>query len=447
MAFKIATASVEVVPDDSRFEDDLRAAIAAASQGVRAEVGLRLNEDAPITLNEDVHAALDLATENAKAKVGLGLKNDAVEALDADVKAGVELVEADAKVKVSIDPKSAADTQAGLSSLIVGGIAAGAALAPGLILSAASVATVGLGALVVKSNADIQAEYHHLANDVGDALSQATAPLVPAVEASMVQVDQAVDKLRPTLDSLFTNVEPDLDIFTQGLTGAAEQFLPRFDTALNNSRGILQQTMDGLPQLAAGAGNFFVNLTNNAQATGRGFQEFEQLAGTALGTAGQVISSFSAAASSALSAVVPAADGALTVIQKLANPATVGAAAGALAFQQWGSGIQSALQKASDAAVNLGAKADGAGGLLAKMAPAAEGASSGLSKMAGVAGGPWGVAIGAGIGLLSGLAASFHETAASASDFTAAVAQDSGEVGSNTKRSSRRRWRRTTCRR
>jgi len=430
--FKIATASVEVVPDDSRFEDDLRAAIDAASQGVRAEVGLRLNEDAPITLNEDVHAAMDLATEGVKAQVGLGLKGDAVEALDADVKAGVELVEQDAKVKVSVDPKSAADTKEGLSSLIVGGIAAGAALAPGLILSAASVATVGLGALVVKSNADIQAEYQHLASDVGDTLSKATAPLVPAVESSMVQVDRAVEQLKPTLDELFVDVEPDLYTFTSGLTGAAEQFLPRFDEALNQSRGILQQVSAGLPAIAAGAGNFFTGLTEDSQATGRGFQSFEQLTGTALGTAGQVIGSFSAAASSALDAVVPAADGALTVIQKLANPATIGAAAGALAFQQWGDGIQSALQKASNAALNLGAKADGAGGLLAKMAPAAENASSGLSKMASVAGGPWGIAIGAGIGLLSGLAASFHETAASASDFTAAVAQDSGQVGSNT---------------
>lgn len=430
--FKIASAYVSVSPDDTGFEDELRAAIAAASDGVSAEVGVRVGDGAETTLAEDVQVAIDLATDGVKAHVGLGLNDGAVEALDADVKAGVELVEQDAKVKVSVDPKSAQDTQNGLSSLIVGGLAAGAALAPGLILAAASIATVGLGALVVKSNADIQATYHHLASDVGDALKEATAPLVPAVEASMVEVDQAVETLKPTLDSLFRDVEPDLYVFTQGIDSAATQFLPRFTQALNSSRGILSDFSAGLPALGAGLGNFFTGLTTNAQSTGRGFESFEQLTGTALGTAGQVIGSFSAAASSALSAVVPAADGALNVITKLANPETIGAAGGALAIKQWGSAIQSGLQSTSNAVTNFAGKAANASGIVGKVAPAAEEAASGLGSMADMMGGPWGMAAGAAIGLGAGLISTLTQSAASASDFTAAISQDSGQVGANT---------------
>lgn len=432
MPYKIGTLTVGVVPDDAGFEADLRERIKAAADGVNAEVGLRLGTDAEIFLDEDIHAAIDLATEGVKAKVGLGLTGDAVEDLDADVKAGVDLVEQDAKVKVSVDPKSSKDTQDGISGMIIGAIAAAAAFTPGAVLTAASVATVGLGVLVNKSNADIQATYHHLAGDVGDALSKATAPLVPAVEASMVQVDGAVEKLKPTLDSLFTGVEPDLYTFTSGLTAGAQQFLPEFSQAVGNSRGIVADFANGLPSLLGGAGQFFTGLTTDSASTGRGFEDLERITGSALGTAGQVIGSFSAAASSALDAITPAATSALTVISKLASPETIGGLAGGLAVKQWGSAIESGLQSASDSVLNFAAKADGVGGIVGRIAPAAESASSGLSTMAGVMGGPWGIAIGAGIGLLGGLVSSFRNSASSASDFTAAIAQDSGMVGSNT---------------
>lgn len=430
--FKIASAYVSVSPDDTGFEPELRRQIEAATDRVEAKVGLRLNNDAVVSLNEDVLAAIDLATEDAKAKVGLGLRGDAVEALDADVKAGVDLVEEDAKVKVSVDPKSSKDVQDGMSRLIVGGIAAGAALAPGLILSAASIATVGLGALVLKSNRDIQAEYQKLAGDVGTTLAQATAPLVPAVEASLVSVDGMVKQVAPDIKSLFTDAEPDLYTFTQGVDQAAEQFLPRFAQAVSNSRGIVTDFSNGLGALGAGAGNFFTGLTTDAQASGRGIQDFERLTGTALGTAGQVIGSFSAAASTALDAIVPAADGVLTVLDKLANPATIGAGAGALGAKMFGSNIQSGLQSVSNGLLKVAANSDGAGGLLGKVSGAAASSSLGLSQMADVMAGPWGIAIGAGVGLLGGLVSSFRDSGAAASDFTAAIAQDSGQVGSNT---------------
>jgi hypothetical protein len=432
MAFKIGTLSVSVVPDDGTFEDQLREQVKQAAAGIDAKVGLRLDDAGVISLNEDVLAATDLATQDVKAHVGLGLKGDAVEALDAEVKAGVDTVEQDAKVKVSVDPKSAKDTADGISSMMIAGIAAGAAFAPAAILAAASVATVGLGALVVKSNADIQAEYQRLASDVGSTLTSATAPLVPAVEASLVKVDQAVTQVTPTVKALFADAEPDLYQFTTGVTGLAENFLPRFTTAVDQSRQIVDDFSAGLPSLGTGAGDFFTGLTTDSTSTGAALEDLEKTLGTTLGTAGQLLGSFSGAVSADLQAVLPVVDGVVSAIGKLANPLTVGGAAGALAVKQWSSGIQSGLQSASDAVLNFSAKADGAGGILGKLAPAGEKASGALSSMADVMGGPWGIAVGAGVGLLSGLAASFEQSKVSASDFTAAIAQDSGEVGSNT---------------
>lgn len=325
--------------------------------------------------------------------------------------------------------KAAGDS---MSPLLKAAIVGGLAIGPGAILAAASVATVGLGALVVRSNRDIQAEYQKLAADVGATLTQATAPLVPAVEASLVSVDGMVKEVAPDIKALFADAEPDLFTFTQGVDSAAEQFLPRFAQAVNDSRGIVADFSSGLGTIGAGAGNFFTGLTTDAQATGRGLEDFERLAGTALGTAGQVIGSFSAAASSALDAIVPAADGVLTVIDKLANPATIGAAGGALGAKMFGSSLQGGLQSISDGFLSVAAKSENAGGLLGKISGAAESASSGFSSMADVMGGPWGMAVGAGIGLLGGFISSLRDSTASASDFTAAIAQDSGEVGSNT---------------
>lgn len=432
MGFKIGTVYMGVEPDDTGFAEKLSAQVKAAAADLKANVALELNEDTEFTLSEDVHAALDMATLGVRAQVGLGLKDDAGAELDAEVKAAIGIVDEDAKVKVSVDPRSTAAAQEGVSSMMIAAIGAGAAFAPAAILAAASIATVGLGALVEKSNRDIDQNYQQLATDVGDTLKTATAPLVPAVEASLVQVDGAVKQVAPPLKSLFTDAEPDLYVFTTGVTGLAEQALPKFATAVDNSRGIVADFSQGLPSLGAGVGNFFTGLTTDSASTGRAFEDLEKTLGTTLGTAGQVVGSFSAAVSGDLQGILPVVNIAVGAIGKLANPLTVGGAAGALAVKQWGSGIQSGLQSVSTGFLNVAAKAEGAGGLIGKAGSAAESAAGGFGTMADVMGGPWGLAIGAGVGLLGGLISSFEQSRVSAADFTAAIAQDSGQVGANT---------------
>ncbi len=504
--FKISNAFVSVTPDDDGFEPKLRAQVAAATDGVKAVIGLEVRPDAvgpaETTLGEAIAAKLtdsisdtvrdelppkletpfrDTGTSSADiftkafgqetvkgfgdqgvfggslgASLGTGLGDEGkksggeftakfsesakdammrstiAEMLAPDSPVGESIVDQGDETGKKAGKKMGESASEGMSPLLIGAFTAAATLGPAAILAGMSVAVVGLGALVVKSNADIQATYQHLASDVGDTLKTATAPLVPAVEASLVEVDSAVKTVAPTLKALFTDAEPDMYVFTQGVTGLAEQFLPRFTQAVNDSRGIVADFSQGLPELGAGLGNFFTGLTVDSQATGRGLQDFESLTGTALGTAGHVIGSFSAAASTALSAVVPAADGVLTVIDKLASPATIGALAGGLAVKQWGSGIQSGLQSVSNGFLNVAAKAEGASGLVGAAGNVAEKASGGFSTMADVMGGPWGIAIGAGVGLLGGFVASMDQSVASASDFTAAIAQDSGQIGSNT---------------
>jgi uncharacterized protein YggU (UPF0235/DUF167 family) len=432
MGFKIADAYVAVDPKDDGFELGLRRIVEDAAAKVEAKVGAGLREDAPGSLREDLDVALELVTAKLDANIGLGLRNDAVEELDADVKAGVELVQDNNKIKLPVDPKAAQDAgqQGGL--LIGAAIVAGAAFAPGLILAGVSGAITGAGALLEKSNADIAAESKTLAYDVSREMKDAASSFVPAIQASMVDIDKAVTQEQPKIKDLFAAAEPDLLSFTTGVTGLATHTIPGLTTAVDQSRGIVTGFTGELPVLGDGVGRFFTGLTTNAQSTEVGIKDFVDLTSNLLGTLGHVAGSASAALSEDFNAVQPALNGTLTVIDKIASPATVGGLVGAFGAMKFDPLVSKGLQSASNGLTSVAAKAEVATGLLGLSGGAAEKAAGGFGKMADVMGGPWGIAIGAGIGLAGGLISSLHSMTVSASDFTAAVAQDNGVVGAST---------------
>lgn len=430
--FKIAEAYVAVVPKDQNFQASLRELVDMASEDINAQVGVDLHKDAPEDLRADLDAALHLATDGLTADVGLGLKNDAVGELDADVKAGVQLVQDNNKIKVKVDPQAAQAAGKQGGSLIMAAIAAGAVFGPAAILTGFDTALAGIAVMVAKSNADVQAEYKTLASDIGRTLTDAVQPVVPAVQTAMVQADTSIRNLGPTLKKTFSDAAPDIVTAESGIIGLATHALPGLDTAINNSRGIFSGFFGELPQLGSGAGQFFTGLTTNAQSTEKGIVDLVDVLSHALGTVGQVAGSASAALSTDFDAITPALNGTLTVIQKLANPATVGGLIGVFGAMKLDPAISRGLQSASNGLVTVAAKADGASGLLGKAGTAAEKAAGGLGTMADVMGGPWGLAIGAGIGLLGGWVSSMNQTIATASDFSAAVAQDNGVVGANT---------------
>jgi hypothetical protein len=320
----------------------------------------------------------------------------------------------------------------GMSPLILSAIAGVALVGPAAILAGLSAGLVGAAVLVQHSNADIQAEYKTLATHVGAELKGATAPLVPAIEGAMVQADTAITRMGPNLKKIFTDVEPDVQVLTSGITSLVGNTLPGLEKGLDQSRGITASFAQGLGTLGTGLGNFFSGLSTDAQSTGRGLESFFTLLSTTLGTLGHVVGVASADASTALTAVTPALDGVLNVTSKLATPQTIGAVGGLFAAMKIDPALSSGIGKVSSGLLSLSEKTAGASGLTDKFSGATLGSARALNAVAGVLGGPWGLAIGAGIGLLTGYITQSHQAAATASDFTAAIAQDSGVVGSNT---------------
>lgn len=341
------------------------------------------------------------------------------------------LTDFDEKVKDKTK-ESAKDAGQDGGLLLGTAIVAGAAFAPGLVLAGLSGAITGIGALLTKSNADVQAEYKTLAYDVKRDMTDAVAPFVPAVQAAMVDIDKAVHQAQPQIKSLFTAAEPDLLSFTTGITGLATHTIPGLTTAVDQSRGIVSGFTGELPVLGDGIGRFFTGLTTNAQSTAVGIKDFVDVTSNLVGTLGHVLGSASAALSEDFNAITPVLNGTLGVLDKIASPATVGGLVGAFGAMKFDPMVSKGLQGVSNGLTSVAASAEGAGGLLGKVGGTAEKAAGGFGKMADVMGGPWGIAIGAGIGLVGGLVSGLHSMTTSASDFTAAVAQDNGVVGAST---------------
>src|SRR5438445_110313 len=332
--FKISNAYVVVSPKDGDFQVGLRAIVEEAAAGVDASVGVRLSKAAPEELRADLDAALFLVTDGLNADVGMGLHNDAVEELDADVKAGVKLVEENNKVKVQVDPKSAQAAGSQASALILGGIAAAVTAGPGLILAATAAAVLGAGVLITHSNADLAGSYKKLGMDASDAITKATAPLVPQINASLTVLDQGIAKVGPELKDLFAAVAPEATQLTAGLVSLATNALPGITTGLRAIQPYTHTIADDFGKLGTGVSDFFAGLATGAAGGTTGLDALITTAEHLLGDIGQIAGSLANGLGPALhdiSVVAIPVAGALTSVIKAFPPVDIRVAADATA--------------------------------------------------------------------------------------------------------------------
>lgn len=383
-------------------------------------------------LGSQIGDGIGRGIEDAKPGIESGgeqLGKDIGDGLSKGVEPGLD--DLDTKVK-DRTKQTAKDAAGGMSPLLLSAFTLAGTVGPAALLAGTSAAVVGAGALISRSNADIRAEYKTLASDVGTAMTDAVAPLAPAIQASMVQADDAVLALAPVLKQTFADAEPDVSALTKGVTGLATSALPGVRDAIDQSRGIVSGFAGSLPTLGSGVGRFFTGLTTNAQSTQTGIVDFVNVASNALGTLGHVAGSASAALSTDFAAVTPVLNTTLGVINQLASPPVIGGLLGVGAALKLDPAISGGLQKVSNGLTTVAADAEGSTGLLGKAGGAAEKAAGGFGKMADIVGGPWGLAIGAGVGLLGGLVSNMDQSIATVSDFTAAVQADNGVVGAST---------------
>lgn len=327
----------------------------------------------------------------------------------------------------------------GMSPLIVSALVGAGALGGSLLVAGVGTAMVGATALVLSGNKAIAADLEKTGKDAAGAVQQAASPLAGIMHSSLVDVDAQVNKLAPDFKQLFSGVAPDIAPVTSGLTGLVGSLLPGMARATQQSQVIVRDFADSLPTFGREVGQFFTGLTQNADTQGRALGKTVDTLGNVFDTAGTVIGSAGAAASGALLTLDPLISKTATAIRDISSPATVGGLAGAFGAMKLGGAVQSGLLSGAEGLSKIADKAEDAGGRLGRISGAAGGASGALAKMAGIAGGPWGIAIGAGIGLASALAGALFRAddatraiTVSQGDLAAAVAQDGAKAGQAT---------------
>jgi hypothetical protein len=275
--FKIAEAYVAVVPKDQDFEAGLRRIVEQAAAGVDAEVGLGLHKDAPEQLKADLDAALFLVTDKLTADVGMGLRNDAVGDLDKDVKAGIALVEDDNKIKVKVDPKAAssAGQQAGGGFGKAFAIGAGAILGSPILAEAAlagiPLMLTAVGGYFLAHSPDVQRSFATFKKDISGEMTAAVAPLAPAAQDALSQLDTLFRNETPRLGGYFVALGPDLNILTGGVKDLITNVLPGFDAAMAVSQPTTAAFAQGLGLAGDGVAKLIEGLAGGAQGGAQGF--------------------------------------------------------------------------------------------------------------------------------------------------------------------------------
>lgn len=330
------------------------------------------------------------------------------------------------------------DMGGGMSPLIVSALVGAAAVGAPLLLAGLGTAFVGVAALALKSNKVIAADYSQLGKDAENAFKQAAAPLAGTMHQALVGMEGDVSALEPALQGLFTDAEPDITAVASGVDAFAKGILPGMSAAIKGSQGIVADFGASMGPLGQNVGGFFQGLTRDAYTTGSGMESLLGAVGHLANTLGTVLGSAATVGSTALMGIDPVLNTTLSVVQKIANPATVGAAGGLFASFKLDPSIATGLSKAADGVSTLALKAMDAGGTFGKMGSALEGTASSLEKGASIMGGPWGMAVGAGIGLVTGLAGSLINASHASDALTLsqqsldqAVQQDSGHIGSS----------------
>lgn len=354
-------------------------------------------------------------------QAGDGIGKDLGEGLSNGVEPGLDDADRKIKDKAGQAGKDAGNAAGqGMSPLIISAIAGAATIGGPLLLAGIGGAMVGATALVLKQNQVISADFQKVGKDAGTMVQSATAPLTGELHAALTQTDQQITGLQPEFKSLFSGALPDITAVTSGLTGLVGGVLPGLSQAVTGGQVIVSDFSKALPALGQNVGGFFSGLVHDANIQGQALNQTIGALGSTVRTAGSLIGSASAAASTDLLALTPVINGLNTAIRAVASPATVGGVTGLFGAMKLGSGIQSGLLSGAEGLSKVADKAEEAGGVVGKLSGAAGGASGALAKMAGIAGGPWGLAIGAGIGLVSGLVAALSN----ADDATKAITVD-----------------------
>lgn len=232
------------------------------------------------------------------------------------------------------DAQNAATGPGGISPLLIGAFAAAATAGPGLLLAGTSTAVLGVGALITKSNANLQAGYQQLGQDASQAITDATAPLIPQLQGAITVLDQGIGQTGDELKSVFAAAAPEAQDMARGVLDLVDNALPGLETGVKAIAPYSSQIAADFGKLGSGVAGLFSGLAGGASGGMQGFNALIDLASHLLTDVGQIAGSLSNGLGPALHDVeevaVPVAT-ALTDVVDAVPPGMVRGAADAVA--------------------------------------------------------------------------------------------------------------------
>lgn len=220
----------------------------------------------------------------------------------------------------------------GASPLMLSAFAAAATVGPGLILAGTAAAVLGAGVLITKGNADLKASYQQLGTDASQAITDATAPLVPQLQNAVGILDQGIGQTGDELKGVFAAVAPDAQDIAHGIVSLVDNALPGLTTGLKAIAPYSHEIAQDFGKLGTGVGDLFAGLAGGAGGGMQGFSAIVDVASHLLADIGQIAGALSNGLGPALHDIdmvaVPVA-AALTDVVKAIPPVDIRAAADA----------------------------------------------------------------------------------------------------------------------
>lgn len=315
------------------------------------------------------------------------------------------------------------------SPLIAAAVAGGLIAGGPLLLGAATALFVGVAAVAVHSNAQIQSAFDGTKDAITSTFTNAAQVTVPFFVSALGRIGAAVQALGPQLHAAFVSMGAPIDSLTTGLIGLMNNVMPGLVAAVRSADPVFQGLASMLAQIGAGLGQMFQILSEHSQAAGTVFATLGSILGALLPILGQLVG----AGAELAATVLPPVAAALHLVAEGLNaiaPVLPGVLAGFLAFQAVGA-LSGPMGTLSAKLQTVAADSEGlAGKLAARLAPAAAGVAGALPGIG------WAIAgivavLPSFISWVQGGPSLMDRVSASAKGITQALAESKGAIDAN----------------
>lgn len=175
------------------------------------------------------------------------------------------------------------------------GIAAGAATASALALSAVPAAFAATAVLANKDSRALKENWLNAWSTIKDETQTITAPMVPYLSGIATRVVRSFKNIEPELAGVFKTAGPAVDSLADGILGLATHALPGLSVATINSGKAAEGVAQLLIHLGDGLTDFFTEVSTQSANAGRGADLLGQILEKVLGSLGVLVAQFTSA--------------------------------------------------------------------------------------------------------------------------------------------------------